>query len=116
MAGSTTTTRVVGQVVIIDLQGEAWLRGGEDVLVPLIVSLVQEGYLKFVVSLAHTPTMDSLALSQIVRAYCTLVRRGASLRLCCMSLAVRRLLDVTRLATVLETYPSEEAALAAPWS
>jgi anti-anti-sigma regulatory factor len=47
-----------------------------------------------------------------VEAYLAVTRREGSLKLACLAPRVRKVLEITRLLTIIEAYPSEPEALA----
>ena len=56
--------------------------------------------------------MDSSGVGELVAAYTSTTNKGGQLRLLDLSPKVAQVLQVTRLAGILESYETEEAAVA----
>ncbi len=106
------TSRVHGDVVLIDLEGRVCL-SSEDPLPAFVGNLLEQGFLKFLFSLRDVPYIDSMGLGGIIRSYVTATRRGGRLGLVHVHAHMRHLLETTKLDAVFEIYDSEDAALAA---
>ncbi len=106
------TTRVVGDVVVIDLKGNDCL-WGENNVTTLVSELLAQGTTRFLLNLDQVPHVDSAGLSGIVHTYTTVTRRGFKFALLHVQPRVRRVLDLTKFTSVCATYESEEEALKA---
>jgi anti-sigma B factor antagonist len=103
--------RKVGDVVVLDLRGKITLGEGDELLKDKVNSLVNQGHRKVVLNLADVPYIDSAGLGEIVRTYTTVSRQGGHLKLLNLTKRITDLLSITKLATVFETYDSENDAL-----
>lgn len=102
--------RLVGDVVILDLQGKILIGEGDDQLREAVTKLVDSGKTKILLNLAEVPYVDSAGLGEVVRCYTTASRKGGKLKLLNLTKKIQDLLSITKLLTVFETYDSEEEA------
>ena len=103
--------RTIGAVTILDLTGRI-TAAGDSSLRDKIHSLVFQERKHVLMNLADVPTMDSSALGELVAAHTTISRAGGQIKLVNLTKRIHDLLTITRLATVFDTYDSEEDALA----
>jgi anti-sigma B factor antagonist len=75
-----------------------------------IQTLLDGGSRRLVLDLVDVPSVDSVGLGAIVQASIAARRRGGDLKLLHVSQRNRRLLAITKLLTVLETYDTEDDA------
>jgi anti-sigma B factor antagonist len=103
---------MVGAVVVLDLRGQMTLTGDEEpLLLRRIRGVVEEGHRRVLLNLAQVSYVDSTGIGEIVGAYTRVVREGGQLKLCGVSPRTQELLIATNLASVIEAYGSEAAAL-----
>lgn len=105
------TERLVGDVVILDLQGKILIGEGDDQLREAVTKLADSGKTKILLNLAEVPYVDSAGLGEIVRCYTTVSRKGGKLKLLHLTKKIQDLLAITKLLTVFETYDNEEEAI-----
>jgi anti-sigma B factor antagonist len=105
------TERLVGDVVILDLQGKILIGEGDDQLREAVTKLADSGRTKILLNLAEVPYVDSAGLGEIVRCYTTVSRKGGKLKLLHLTKKIQDLLAITKLLTVFETYENEEEAI-----
>jgi anti-sigma B factor antagonist len=106
------TQRLAGDVVVLDLQGQMTLSGDEEpLLLEHIRRIAQDGRRQVLLNLAHVSYVDSMGVGEIVGAYTRVVRLGGILKLCGVSDRIQELLETTNLATIIETFATEEDAL-----
>ena len=77
--------------------------------------LLRSGHTSLVVDLSEVPAIDSAGIRALVRGHTTAQRMGGTLRLAAQSPAVSRMLELTHLNGVFESYESVEAAQIASW-
>jgi anti-sigma B factor antagonist len=100
-------------VIILDIRDRMTIEElTQPVLVNKVRQLVQEGRKWIVLNLAGVPYMDTSGLCTVIESYLTATRRGGMLKLLHLTPHVRKILEVTRLLTVLEAYDAEEDAVA----
>lgn len=103
--------RLVGDVVILDLQGKILIGEGDDQLREAVTKLADSGKMKILLNLAEVPYVDSAGLGEVVRCYTTVSRKGGKLKLLNLTKKIQDLLAITKLLTVFETYENEEEAI-----
>jgi anti-sigma B factor antagonist len=103
--------RLVGDVVILDLQGKILIGEGDDQLREAVTKLADSGKSKILLNLAEVPYVDSAGLGEVVRCYTTVSRKGGKLKLLNLTKKIQDLLAITKLLTVFETYDSEDEAI-----
>jgi anti-sigma B factor antagonist len=107
----TVQVRNIGDVTVVDVEGRVTSEEAAEELRAAFGALIQQGRWKLAVNLQRVPTMDTTGLSEILRAYTSVTRRGGALKLLNLTPHVRRVLAVTRLLPILEAYDNEAAAL-----
>jgi anti-sigma B factor antagonist len=105
--------RQVNGVSIIDVSGDLTMpaenpRGLRD----LIVALLHRGESRVLLNFATLQHIDSSCLGEIVESYKIALANGVTLKLSNLGPHLQSLLQTTALDKVLETYPTEEDALA----
>lgn len=103
--------RLVGDVVILDLQGKILIGEGDDLLREAVTKLADSGKTKILLNLAEVPYVDSAGLGEVVRCYTTVSKKGGKLKLLNLTKKIQDLLAITKLLTVFETYDNEEEAI-----
>jgi len=103
--------RSIGGVTVVDLAGKLTLTDGPGLVKDIVTSLILRGQQQIVLNLAEVSYIDSSGLGELVACHLTAARAGGAIKL---ANARRRVLDVlvlTRLLTIFEAHPSEEAAI-----
>ena len=108
----TVSERVVGGIMLLELDGQLVLGSSAEGLRDKVRSLLQQGQRQFIMNLSAVPYMDSGGLGELVQAYATVTKQGGALKLLHLTGRLRDLLVITKLATVFDCYDSEETALA----
>jgi anti-sigma B factor antagonist len=103
--------REVGDVVILDLNGRMVTGEADRALREAVTRLLASGNARILLNLAGVSYIDSAVLSEIVRTYTSVCREGGKLKLLGLPPKVQDLLSMTRLATVFETFKSEDEAI-----
>ena len=103
--------RTTGSVTILDLSGRV-TAAGDSSLRDKIHSLVFQERKHVLLNLADVPTMDSSGLGELVAAHTTVSRAGGQIKLVNLTKRIHDLLTITRLATVFDTFDSEQDAIA----
>jgi anti-sigma B factor antagonist len=107
------TRREVDGVTVLDLNGRITLGDGEVVLRETIQDLAKEGDKRILLNLGNVPYIDSTGLGELVRAYTTMRKRGAEIKLLNLTKRIHDLLDLTKLYTVFDVYEDETSAIRA---
>jgi anti-anti-sigma factor len=103
--------RIVGNVVILDLKGRLILDDGEKTFRELIDTLIDAGKTNILVNFEGITYLDSAGVGAVVWKFVTLKRKGGTLKLLNLQTRSHRVLSVTKILTVLESFDSEAAAL-----
>ena len=77
-----------------------------------IDALVQDGVSRILVDLSRATILDSSDIGRLIRAHRTVRRAGGRIHLCNIRPQVARLLQMTRLDTMFEMYPTREEGIA----
>ena len=103
--------RAVGDVAVLDLDGRLIAGDGDQQLVETVNRLTQAGSRKVLLNLDAVTYIDSAGLGAIVSKFITLRKRDGHLKLCNLRVRSFRVLNITRLLTVLESFDSEVEAI-----
>ncbi|MGC8549009.1 MAG: STAS domain-containing protein [Acidobacteriaceae bacterium] len=104
-------SRVCGPVHVVSAKGRL-VAGPECGQLEAILNLDSRRHLKQVVlEVSGLNRLDSLGLGLIVRTAASLRRRNGDLRLANPASIVTQLLELTRVAAILNSYPTDEAAI-----
>src|SRR5262245_4835269 len=103
--------RRVGDVTILDLKGRLIFDEGFEPLRSKLSDVIGHGDLKVLLNLDEVTYLDSAGIGLIACKYVTLHRMGGELKLCNLHSRSYRVLNVTKLLTVFESFATEEDAL-----
>ena len=98
-------------VMILDLTGKLTIGDGDELLRDKINSLLQQNQRQLLLNLEGVPYIDSAGLGEIVRTYTTVKNNGGDLKLLNLTKRIADLLAITKLATVFESFDSEQDAV-----
>jgi anti-sigma B factor antagonist len=107
----TTSTREVGDVTVVDLQGRISLGEESAAFRELIANLLSNGHVKILLNLAGVEYIDSSGLGTLVSSLATVRRANGDMKLLNLTDKVDDLMEVTRLYTVFDIADDENAAL-----
>jgi len=105
------TTRKVGNVVIIDIDGKILLGEGDEEIKQSVDDLLKKGNNNILLNLAKVPYIDSAGLGEIIRCFTALRRSGGSFKLLSPNQRIIDLLSITNLLNVFDWYDDESSAL-----
>ena len=108
----TIEQRTSAGVVLLDVHGRMTIEMGRTMLTETVRQLLQQGHKHILVNGADIPQVDTSGLCDLVEAYLAVTRREGSLKLACLAPRVRKVLEITRLLTIIEAYDSEFEAIA----
>ncbi len=103
--------RVVGGVVILDLEGRMGWGDNPARLKERVEDLVGQERIRILINLKNVPFIDTKGIAELVTSQATVQKQGGQLKLAQPSAYTREVLRVTRLDTVLEVFGSEREAL-----
>ena len=104
--------RIVDGIVILDLEGRLILSDGEKDFRDKVDDLMARGQNSIIVNFEQVDYLDSAGVGVVVWKYVTLRRRGGSLKLLNLKARSHRVLAITKLLTVMESFDREADALA----
>ena len=104
-------TRVIGDVVVLEADGQIAGGADHDVLVPALRDLVASGHRQIVVNLAGVSWINSTGLGILIAGYVEMQRGGGVLKLAQVSPRIESLLAVNKLGKVFEVFAHEEEAV-----
>jgi len=105
------TTRTIGDVRILDCNGRITLDEGMLSLRDTLHNTLQSGANKIVLNLAHTKSIDSSGVGELIDEFNSVANDGGQLRLLNLNSKVHEILAITRLLTVFQVYDNEQAAV-----
>jgi anti-sigma B factor antagonist len=105
--------RVVGDVVIVKVNGDITLKKGIDGLMHQIVKkLLLQGHTKLLFDLGDVAYVDSSGLGELIRAHSAAKNGGGSLRLFSLTKRLEEMLVLTSLTSLFQRFDNEAQALA----
>ena len=106
------TERTVDGVAVISMEGRIVLGEESNALREKVKALLAAGQKKIVLNMNDVTYIDSSGLGALVAAHTSARSQGASLKLCHLGAKFQEILQVTKLVTVFDVYPTEAAAVA----
>jgi anti-sigma B factor antagonist len=106
------SSREIGDVTVIDLDGRITLGDGSTLLRNLIHEKLDSGRKKILLNLAAITYLDSTGLGELVSAYRFVKSQGGELKLLNLNKKVSDLLQITKLYTVFDIHNDEAQAVA----
>jgi anti-sigma B factor antagonist len=106
------TTREVGDVTVIDMDGRITLGEGSALLHDLIRENLARGRKKIVLNMAAIIYLDSTGLGELVSGYRLIKSQGGEIKLLNLNKKVTDLLQITKLYTVFDIHSQESQAVA----
>ncbi len=107
-----SSVRYSGDIAILDLTGRIVLNDGSATMREAIAKLREAGSTKILLNLAGVSFMDSSGLGELASAFAASNKSGGQLKLVNIPARITDLLRITKLDSVLTSFPSEPAALA----
>src|ERR1041384_5772886 len=101
------SVRHEGKVAIVDLNGTITLAGGIGSIRDAVKGLVDAGHKDIVLNLAGVGYMDSSGLGEMAGTYTTVANMGGTLKLMNAHSRVDSLLHITKLYTIMVSFPDE---------
>ena len=106
------TDRMVDGVVVEGLEGRIVLGEESNALREKVKSLLAAGEKKVVLNMANVTYIDSSGLGTMVALHTSAKSQGASMKICELGSKFQEILQVTKLVTVFDAYPTEAEAIA----
>src|SRR5215813_10025768 len=108
-------TQAVGDRLLLSPREPLLAGGAAEAFESQLRQLVRSGHKNLVVDLGGVTSIDSAGIRALVRGHTSAQRAGGNLRLAAARPAVAKVLDLSHLASIFETYESVEAARLAAW-
>lgn len=106
-----TSTRQVGDVVVVDISGRITVGEGNVMLRDIIRELADKDNKKIVLNLGEVGYVDSSGLGELVKTHTTVHNKGGELKLANLNKRVHDLLQMTRLSAVFNIQADEASAI-----
>ena len=106
------TSREIGGVTVIDLDGRITLGDGGALLRDLIREKVNSGHKMLLLNLAGVNYIDSTGLGELVSGYRLVKAQNGELKLLNLTKRISELLQITKLYPVFEIHNDEVKAVA----
>jgi anti-sigma B factor antagonist len=103
--------RTIGDVTILDLKGRVVLGEGDDPVRQRIEALIKRGSLKIILNLREVTYIDSAGVGVMVGRLVAMRKIGGDIRLINLVQRNLRVMTITKLVSVFETFESEEEAI-----
>ena len=99
-----------GELLIMRLEGQ--LMGGSEAeeMREQILAAIEQGTVKILLDMEGVSWVNSSGLGILIAAHMAARKKGGALKLMNVSNRIESILNVTRLSTIFEVYPGEEAA------
>jgi anti-sigma B factor antagonist len=107
------TQRETNGIYLLALRGRLVLGDESSGFRSAIENLLSSGATKIVVNLGGVTHVDSAGLGSLIEAHRNTKAKGGHLKLTNLGPKFQQALEIARLLTIFETFPSESAALAA---
>lgn len=111
MTGQKANWRQVGNVSILDMDGNIRISDSNVALKEAIRGLLAEGRNQVLLNLARVGYIDSLGLGELISIHITLKKNGGQIKLLHLTQRLRELMTMTKLLTVFDVYEDEAEAL-----
>jgi anti-sigma B factor antagonist len=105
------TDRMVDGVAVVAIDGRIVLGEESNALREKVKTLLTGGQKKIVLNMTNVSYIDSSGLGALVASHTSARAQGANLRLANLGSKFQEILQVTKLVTVFEVFPSEAAAV-----
>src|SRR5712692_6607367 len=103
--------RRIGDVTVLDMDGNIRIGGSNVALKKAISSLVAEGRNQIVLNLARVAYIDSSGLGELISGHVTLNNKGGQIKLLNLTQRLQELMTITKLLTIFDVYEDESKAV-----
>src|SRR5262245_59172816 len=108
-------SQTVGETLLLTPREPLLAGGAAEALETQLRTLIRGGHRDLVIDLSGVSSIDSAGIRALVRGHTSAQRAGGRLRLAAARPAVSKVLEVSHLATIFESYDTVEAAKLASW-
>ena len=103
--------RQVGDVTVLDLNGDVRIDGGSVALQRAIRRLLEMGRNQVLLNLAGVNYVDSSGIGELIAGHLSLDKSGGRIKLLHLTRRIQELMVITKLLTVFDVYEDESEAL-----
>jgi anti-sigma B factor antagonist len=103
--------RRIGDVTVLDMDGNIRIGGSNVALKKAILNLVAAGRNQIVLNLARVAYIDSSGLGELIAGHVTLNNKGGQIKLLNLTQRLQELMTITKLLTIFEVYEDESKAI-----
>ena len=103
--------RALDSVTILDLSGNLIIGRSEESLREIVKQLLVDDRKLLIINLADVPTIDSSGIGAVIKSFTSVSEAKGKMKVLRPSRMVKQLFSITGLASVLETYEDEAAAV-----
>jgi anti-sigma B factor antagonist len=107
-----TSTRHIGDVVVLDVSGRITLGEGNVMLREIVRDLADKDHKRIILNLNEVNYIDSSGMGELVKTHTTIRNKGGELKLANLNKRVHDLLQMTRLISVFDIEKDEASAIA----
>lgn len=111
MSNLNIQERRIGDVTVLDMDGNIRIGGSNVALKKAILSLVAEGRNQIVLNLARVAYIDSSGLGELISGHVTLNNKGGQIKLLNLTQRLQELMMITKLLTIFDVYEDESKAI-----
>ena len=101
----------VNGATVLELAGRVTLGEGSGLLRAKLKDLLSQGKTRLVLDLAEVGYIDSAGLGTLVSGFTSAQNQGSSLKLANLTKRFNELLNITKLVTVFDVYPTVQDAV-----
>jgi stage II sporulation protein AA (anti-sigma F factor antagonist) len=105
------TERRIGDITLLQLTGRIVFGDGAGELRAHMNDLLDEARLKFLLDLRDVTYIDSFGVGVIATKYVSVRRKGGDLKLLCLSPRSHKVMTISGLLKILQSFESEEEGL-----
>ena len=105
------TERRIGDITLLQLTGRIVFGDGAGELRAHMNELLDQARLKFLLDLRSVTYIDSFGVGVIATKYVSVRRKGGDLKLVCLSPRSRKVMTISGLMKILQSFESEEDGL-----
>ena len=109
------STQTVGDRLLLSPREPLLAGGAAEAFELQLRQLVRTGHKNLVIDLGGVTAIDSAGMRALVRGHTSAQRAGGTLRLAAAGPAIRKVLEVSHLSNIFESYESVAAARVAQW-
>jgi anti-sigma B factor antagonist len=111
MAELNISKRQLGDITILDMNGDILFGQGNITLRCAIRRLLSEGKKKILLNFSAVNFVDSGGIGELISGLIAVNREGGQLKLLNLTQRIKYLLDITKLLTVFKTFEDEAEAI-----